>query len=60
MSAAEQRNKSQKMAADMVERGIYHGKRQSKPYPDSGGTTMSKGPGSSKYRRYMEGQRRSA
>lgn len=54
MSAAEQRQKSSKMAADLVKRGIYHGKRQSKPYPNSGGLTMTNGPGSSKYQRMMK------
>lgn len=57
MSAAQQRERSQKMAQDLKDRGIFHGKRMSKPYPDSGGLTMSKGPGSSKYRRYLETQK---
>lgn len=30
MSASENRNKSQKIAADLVARGFYHGKRASK------------------------------
>lgn len=30
MGAAEQRNKSQAMAADMLKRGIWHGKRLTK------------------------------
>lgn len=58
MGAAEQRNKSAKMAADLVKRGIWHGKRMTRPYPDSGGTTMSNGAGSSKYKRYQERMRR--
>lgn len=53
MGKAEKRNASQKMAADLVARGYYHGKRQSKPRPNSGGTTMSSGPGSSKFQRLM-------
>jgi hypothetical protein len=40
MGASEQRTKSAKMAADMVKRGIYHGRRMTSPYPNSGGTTM--------------------
>lgn len=51
MGASEQRLKSQRTAADLVRRGIYHGKRQSKPYANSGGLTMTSGPGSSKYQR---------
>lgn len=51
MAAAEQRMKSAKMAADLVKRGIYHGKRTTKPYPNSGGLTMTAGPGSSNYQR---------
>jgi len=54
MGAAEQRQKSASMAADLVKRGIYHGKRLTKPYPNSGGLTMTKGPGSSKYQRLMD------
>lgn len=30
MSAGKQRNKDQEMAKDLLSRGIYHGKRQSK------------------------------
>lgn len=51
MSAASQRERSQKTAEDLKRRGIFHGKRMSKPYPDSGGLTMTWGPGSSKYKR---------
>jgi len=58
MGASENRLKSQRMAADLVKRGIFHGKRTSHPYPNSGGTTMGKGPGSSKYQRYLDTQQR--
>ena len=51
MGAAEQRNKSQAMAADLIRRGIYHGMRTTRPYPNSGGLTMTSGPGSSKAQR---------
>ena len=47
MGAAEQRNKSQAMAADLLKRGIWHGRRMTSPYPNSGGTTMVFAPGSS-------------
>lgn len=60
MSAAEQRAKSAKMASDLLKRGIFHGKRLTKPYPNSGGTTMTGGPGSSKYQRLQEARRRGA
>ena len=53
MSAADQRAKSAKMAADLVKRGIYHGRRMTSPYPNSGGTTMVFAPGSSKYQRLV-------
>lgn len=51
MGAAENRSKSQKMAADLVARGFWHGRRATKPYPNSGGTTMVHAPGSSKAQR---------
>lgn len=52
MSAADQRAKSSKMAADLVKRGIYHGRRMTSPYKNSGGTTMVMNqPGSSKQQR---------
>lgn len=51
MSAADQRAKSAKMAADLVKRGIYHGKRTTKPSANSGGLTMVNLPGSSKNQR---------
>lgn len=53
MGAAENRNRSQAMAADLVKRGIFHGIRQSRPAPNSGGTTLTSGPGSSKYQRLV-------
>lgn len=51
MSAAEQRAKSSKMAADLKARGIFHGRRMTKPYANSGGSTMEMSPGSAKYKR---------
>ena len=53
MSATEQRNRSQKTAADLLRRGIFHGKRLTSPYKNSGGLTMSNGPGSAKYQRLI-------
>jgi hypothetical protein len=53
MGAAEDRAKHSKMAADLIKAGYPHGKRRSKPYPNSGGTTMVNAPGSSKYQRLM-------
>lgn len=41
------------MAADLVKRGIWHGRRMTKPHPNSGGTTMVFAPGSSKYQRLV-------
>lgn len=51
MGRSEQRNKSQKAAADLLKRGIFHGKRLSKPNPNSGGLTMVNAPGSAKNQR---------
>lgn len=51
MGLAEQRAKNAKMAADLKARGIYHGKRTTSPYPNSGGETMVWKPGSSKNHR---------
>lgn len=53
MSAADQRAKSSKMAADLVKRGIYHGKRLTSPHKNSGGTTAVNLPGSSKNHRRL-------
>lgn len=54
MALAQQREKSAKMAKDLIARGFPHGKRQSKPHPNSGGTTGldPRLVGSSKYQRY--------
>lgn len=57
MAASDQRAKSQKMAADLIDRGFWHGRRMSSPYPNSGGLTMTAGPGSSKYQRLMASRR---
>lgn len=54
MSKAAQRERSQKNAEDLRKRGYFHGRRMCRPVADSGGTTMSSGPGSSKYRRYLK------
>ena len=52
MGAAENRAKNSKMAADLVKRGIFHGKRLTRPAANSGGTTMTFGvAGSSKNQR---------
>ena len=53
MGAAEQRTKSAKMAADLVKRGIFHGKRTTSPHKNSGGTTAVNLPGSSKNHRRL-------
>lgn len=54
MGKAEQKAKNAKMAADLVARGFFHGKRFTKPFPNSGGTTMVWAPGSSKNHRRKE------
>lgn len=54
MGLAEQRAKNAKMAADLKARGIYHGKRLSRPAANSGGDTMVWLPGSSKNHRRLK------
>jgi hypothetical protein len=54
MALADQRAKSAKMAKDLVARGYPHGRRQSSPYPNSGGTTAVWAPGSAKYQRRVQ------
>lgn len=54
MGAQENKIKSQRMAADLVARGFFHGKRKSSPRPNSGGLTFVWAPGSSKYQRLVE------
>lgn len=52
MSKGQDRSaKDKKMAADLAKRGIFHGRRMTRPYPNSGGTTMVNEAGSSKYQR---------
>ena len=58
MSAANQRTRSQAAAAALVKRGIWHGKRESKPRPNSGGTTMTWDAGSTRYKRLVERRQR--
>lgn len=49
--------KDKSMAADLKKRGIFHGKRLTKPAPNSGGQTMVNKPGSAKYQRLVESLR---
>ena len=52
MGKAEQRAKNAKMAAELIKRGFWHGRRQTSPAKNSGGTTMVMNvPGSSKAQR---------
>lgn len=53
MGLAEQRAKNAKMAADLVRRGIFHGKRLTHPSANSGGDTMTWGNGSAKNQRRL-------
>ena len=55
MSAADNRNKSQKMAADLVARGFYHGKRASKGLDN---VPRSTDVGSAAYRRMIASRAR--
>ena len=50
--------KDKKMAADLRSRGIYHGRRLSGPYPNSGGTTMVVASGSAVNQRRLAKLRR--
>lgn len=52
MSKGQDRSaKDKKMAADLVKRGIFHGRRMTAPYPNSGGTTMTYDAGSTNFKR---------
>lgn len=52
MSKGQDRSaKDKKMASDLVKRGIYHGKRLTSPYPNSGGLTMTYDAGSTNHKR---------
>lgn len=48
-----QRAKDSAMAASLLKKGIWHGRRLTRPYPNSGGLTMVNAPGSSKNQRRM-------
>lgn len=54
MGAAEQRNKSSKMAADMVKKGIFHGKRTTAPHHNN---IPVNEPGSAAYRRLQRSKK---
>lgn len=54
MGAAEQRNKSAKMAADLVKKGIYHGKRTTTPHHNN---IPVNEPGSAAYRRLQRSKK---
>ncbi len=55
MGLSEQRAKNAKMAKDLKDRGIFHGRRMTTPYPNSGGETMvMNAAGSSKYQRRIK------
>lgn len=47
------RAKNQRMAADLLARGYWHGRRASSPRPNSGGLTMVWAAGSAKYQRLV-------
>lgn len=54
MGRSEQRAKSSKMAAMLVRYGYPHGRRYSRPAPNSGGLSMLNRAGSSRYQRRMD------
>lgn len=54
MGRAEERNKSARSAAELIKRGFPHGKRWTRPMPNSGGQTMVNRPGSAKNHRLMD------
>ena len=51
--ASKNSQKDQEMAKHLLSRGIFHGKRLSRPAANSGGTAMGTGPGSSKNMRRL-------
>ena len=60
MSAAAQRERSQRNAADLIARGYPHGRRMTRPHPNSGGLTRTDGPGSAAYQRLQRDKTRRA
>ena len=52
--------KDKAMAAHLKKMGIYHGRRLTGPYPNSGGTTMVHAPGSAVNQRRLAKLRRAA
>lgn len=54
MGASEQRQKSSKMASDMVKKGIWHGRRMTSPTHNNYPVNE---PGSAAYRRLMKSRR---
>lgn len=54
MGKPEGRTKAQHTAAELVKRGYPHGRRQSRPSPNSGGLTMVNRPGSTRYHRFVD------
>lgn len=51
MGAAAQKQKDAAMAAMLVKSGYPHGRRRTSPRPNSGGLTMTPGPGSAAFQR---------
>lgn len=51
MSKSEGRNKASKQAAMLIQQGYPHGRRRSRPSPNSGGLAMVNAPGSSRNQR---------
>lgn len=58
MAGSDRSIKDKKMAADLKGRGIPHGKRLSRPHPNSGGQTMAWGEGSAVNQRRLAKERR--
>lgn len=54
MGRSEQRAKSSKMAGMLIRAGYPHGRRRSRPAPNSGGLSMVNRAGSSRYQRRID------
>jgi len=53
-----ERAKSAKHAAELIKQGYPHGRRMSKPYPNSGGLTAVNRAGSAVYQRRIDKERK--
>lgn len=54
MAGKDTSTKDKEMAAHLKKMGYPHGRRFTRPFPNSGGLTQVKRPGSANFHRYMK------